>query len=882
MLDSRVARGRSQAQVGRTDQLHQPTVIALDGTTRFGRHDPGAETPGLISSMSSSKDNNGDDRIEPDETADAGDEPVDSANGDTGLSPREQAKESARERARERKRKRAERKAERAESGTGPRERLGSLRAGEGWRRGRPDAEPKPRLKKLRILLVFIGLGLLALVSWVFGVMMAVAQDLPDLEARAQYDRAQNSVVYANDGSELTTLTGNEKRILLESDEISPILKQAVVSIEDERFYEHRGDRLPRHRPGPAAGHHLRRGRPGRLDDHPAVRQERARGAGQPHGVQKLREAALAYQIERQWSKDKILTNYLNNIYFGNGAYGVEAAAKTYFGWNHPGCGNPDDRCAEVVEPQEAAMLAALISSPTAYDPGTNPNDAKAQRNVVLEKMRDQGVLEASDEDFQAMIDSPVPKKSQISPPTEESAAPYFTDWLRQQVVDKYGAGQAFGGGLQIKSTLDLDLQNAADQIVSDRLSGLGPTAAVVVIDNGSGEVLAMVGGQDFASSPFNLATNGQRQPGSSFKPFTLVTALKEGHSPDEVFESAPQSLPFETKVIGKNGEEKTVTDHFRVNNYDDNYLGSASIATATTYSDNSVYAQLGLDVGLNDIIKTAHQMGINSPLDDNPALILGGLKTGVTPLEMAYAYNTLANGGSRISGTEASRGNGSGPVAIDKVTDDEDELVPDNIGGSGENEKTSKQVIDPTVAQTATDILHTVVTSGTGQNAQVGDDYIWGKTGTTDNNGDAWFVGANEDVTAAVWVGYPDGATPMTTEYNGGPVDGGTIPAEIWASVISAYDNLQASRDTGDETDTTSTTSSAGTYVAPTATPRPHRSRRSPRPRKRRAPTPEARGDAGGTGHRGGTSGGTAAGGGTTPRKPAEPRPLQPAGRER
>ena len=542
-------------------------------------------------------------------------------------------------------------------------------------------------------------MGLLALVSWVFGVMMAVAQDLPDLEARAQYDRAQNSVVYANDGSELTTLTGNEKRILLESDEISPILKQAVVSIEDERFYEHRGiDFLGIAR---ALQQDIISG--GAVQGASTITQQFVKNALEAQGsrtvLQKLREAALAYQIERQWSKDKILTNYLNNIYFGNGAYGVEAAAKTYFGWNHPGCGNPDDRCAEVVEPQEAAMLAALISSPTAYDPGTNPNDAKAQRNVVLEKMRDQGVLEASDEDFQAMIDSPVPKKSQISPPTEESAAPYFTDWLRQQVVDKYGAGQAFGGGLQIKSTLDLDLQNAADQIVSDRLSGLGPTAAVVVIDNGSGEVLAMVGGQDFASSPFNLATNGQRQPGSSFKPFTLVTALKEGHSPDEVFESAPQSLPFEAKVMGKNGEEKTVTDHFRVNNYDDNYLGSASIATATTYSDNSVYAQLGLDVGLNDIIKTAHQMGINSPLDDNPALILGGLKTGVTPLEMAYAYNTLANGGSRISGTEASRGNGSGPVAIDKVTDDEDELVPDNIGGSGENEKTSKQVIDPAVA---------------------------------------------------------------------------------------------------------------------------------------------------------------------------------------
>jgi penicillin-binding protein 1A len=209
---------------------------------------------------------------------------------------------------------------------------------------------------------------------------------------------------------------------------------------------------------------------------------------------------------------------------------------------------------------------------------------------------------------------------------------------------------------------------------------------------------------------------------------------------------------------------------------------------------------------------------------------------------------------------------------------------VPDNLGGSGENEKTSKQVVDPAVAQTATDILHTVVTSGTGQNAQVGDDYIWGKTGTTDNNGDAWFVGANEDVTAAVWVGYPDGATPMTTEYNGGPVDGGTIPAEIWASVVSAYDNLQASRDTGDGTDTstTSTTSSASTYVPPATTTAPVT---PAAPAEEAAPPPTETPEAPATpapATDGGTSGGTAAGGGTTPRKPAEPRPLQPAGRER
>jgi len=750
---------------------------------------------------------------------------------DNDLSPHEQAKEAARERAGERKRRRAERKADRAakraerraeleESGKGLRTRFARMRSGGGWRRPPADGSTRPRIKKLRFVLVLFGLGLLAIVSWVFGVMMAVAQDLPDLEARAQYDAAENSVVLARDGTPLTTLTGNEKRILVDSDEIAPSLKQAVVAIEDERFYEHRGiDFLGIAR---ALQQDILSG--GAVQGASTITQQFVKNALEAQGsrtiFQKLREAALAYQIERQWSKDKILTNYLNNIYFGNGAYGIEAAAHTYFGSAHPGCGDPNDRCAADLRPEESAMLAALISSPSAYDPRTNPEAAQDQRNVVLTKMREQGVLEVSDEDFQAMLDSPVPGKHDIQPPTEESKAPYFTDWLRQQVVDKYGAGQAFGGGLQIKSTLDLGLQNAADQAVSDNLAGLGPTASVVAIDNGTGEVLAMVGGQNFNSSPFNLATNGQRQPGSSFKPFTLVTALSEGHSPDETFESAPQSLPF-TATIKKNGRKKEVTDHFRVSNYDDNYLGSASIATATTYSDNSVYAQLGLEVGINDIVKTAHEMGITSRIDDNPAIILGGLTRGVTPLEMAYAYNTLANGGARVSGTEASQGNGKGPVAIEKVVDSDDEPVADNLGASGVNEKVSDQVIDPAVAQTATDILHTVVTSGTGERAQVGDDYIWGKTGTTDNNADAWFVGANEDITVAVWVGYPDGATPMETEFGGLPVDGGTIPALIFNDVVTAWDSLQAQRGATDDEGTTTTTPET-TYVAPTTTTPP------------------------------------------------------------
>ncbi len=605
----------------------------------------------------------------------------------------------------------------------------------------------RPRLRKLRFVALLIFLAALAFVSWVFGVMMAVAGDLPDLEARAQYDQAENSTVTDRDGKKLVTLTGNEHRILLKSSEISPLMKQAVVSIEDQRFYEHRGidwmGMLRAIKADVIAG--------GAVQGGSTITQQfvkNALAAQQDRTVlEKLREAALAYQIERHWSKDKILTNYLNNIYFGNGAYGIEAAARTYFGANHPGCGDPGNRCASDLRVDEAAMLAGMISSPTAYDPATHPRAAEKRRNVVLEKMREQGVLEVSDKQMQDLESISAPAAGAIKPPSQESSAPFFTDWLRQQIVDMYGPGQAFGGGLEVESTLDSQLQSAAQSAVQSRLGGLGPTSAVVVIENGTGKVRAMVGGMDYNKSAFNIATDGQRQPGSSFKPFTLVTALQDGISPDTVYPSKPVKLPFKT-TITKHGKKKRVTDYFRVSNYDDNYLGSASLATATTYSDNSVYAQVGMQVGPENVAKTANKLGVESKLNHNPAIILGGLKHGVTPLEMAYAYSTLANDGDKISGTMASEGKGKGPVAIESVKDHNGKPVPDNLGGSGEDEVTHDQVIDPAIAKQATDILHTVVTEGTGRRAQVGDDYIFGKTGTTDNNADAWFVGSNGEIT--------------------------------------------------------------------------------------------------------------------------------------
>jgi penicillin-binding protein 1A len=694
----------------------------------------------------------------------------------------------------------------------------------------------RPKLHKLRIALVVFGLSILAFISWIFGIMMAVASDLPQLEDRAQFANAQNSVVLDINGNKIATLTNNQGRILIGSEDIAPVMKEATVAIEDQRFYDHRG--VDFEGIGRAVFQDILH--TGAEQGASTITEQFVKNALRAQGsrtvFQKLREAALAYQLERHWDKDKILSEYLNEIYFGNGAYGIEEAAKTYFGYNHPGCGSPEDRCASELYPWEAALLAGMISSPSGYDPVTNPSDSITRRNQVLANMVGQGDI--TQEEYGQYAKEPLPKQSDIHTPTEDSLAPYFTSWLRQQLVDKYGSGEAFGGGLQVYSTLDLPLQKEVSRIAYDHTAGVGLDSAVVVLDNQTAGVRAMVGGTDYSKRPFNLATQGQRQPGSAFKPFTLVTALEQGRSPDEVFTSAPQKIPFEVKVPTKGGGTKVLPDLFEVSNYGDEYLGSASITTATQYSDNSVYSQLGtsLQGGVASIADTAYKMGIQTDLRDpqnryavndgpfepyNPALILGGLSTGVTPLEMAHAFETLAHDGQIVTGTMADSPNG--PIAIQRVDDENGDTVETNNGDPGQDRVETHQVIPPDVAATARGLLHNVVTGGTGTSADTGDPYLFGKTGTTENNGDAWFVGANQDVTIAVWVGHADSVTPMETEYNGAPVDGGTIPALIFHDALEAYESMKKTRGPNDHsvppTTSTTTTVPATTTAAPTTT---------------------------------------------------------------
>jgi penicillin-binding protein 1A len=643
----------------------------------------------------------------------------------------------------------------------------------------------KPKVKKLRLLLILSGLGALALVSTVFGMMMAVASDLPQLENKAEYERAENSTVYADRAAghdRLARLTGNENRILLEEEQISPNIANAVIAIEDRRFYDHEGvdyrgiaralfqDVLAR-----------RAAQGGSTITQQFVKN--ALAAQSDRSVfQKLREAALAYHLERQWSKQKVLTQYLNSVYFGNGAYGVEAAVRTYFGSDDAAttidpitgeivaddpldpASHADEAAATTVSPAEAALLAGMIASPSMYDPVQNPTDSKARRDIVLQRMLEQDMITRAD--YEEGVRAELPDADDIQPPQPHSNEPYFTTWLTQQLVDRYGPGAVFAGGLEVTSTLDPELQAAAEQAIAGRVGAIGPAASLVAIENKTGEVKAMVGGPDYQERPFNLATNGHRQPGSSFKPFILLRALADGMSPDATFTSQPKEFP----VPNSDGEK------FVVNNYEDSYSGVASLWSATANSDNSVYAELGLQVGTKRVARLANRMGVKTELSTNPAMTLGGLREGVTPLELAYAYSTIANKGRRVSGTLAS--SESGPVAIESVK---------GGGRDIENERREERIFSDSVGETAHQLLAGVVSSGTGEAAQIGE-FAAGKTGTTENYGDAWFVGFNSELTVAVWVGYPDSLQPMESEYLGGPVAGGTYPAEIWHDLMTAW----------------------------------------------------------------------------------------------
>lgn len=614
-------------------------------------------------------------------------------------------------------------------------------------------------------------------------MMMAVAQDLPALENRNEYKTAKNSEIFDLRGRKITTIMGRQNRILVDASQISPIMKNAVVASEDERYFQHRGFDLQ------AVGRALTQDvlRRQAVQGGSTLTQQFVKNAlvaQQNRSIfQKLKETALAYHLERKWSKEKILTEYLNSVYFGQGAYGIELAARTYFGVH----------ASELTVPQ-SALLAGLIPGPSAFNPATNAQAAKVRRDIVIKKMLEQHMI--SQADYDGAISTALPAAQSIHLPQSRSKSPYFTGYVTQQLVDRYGAGRTFGGGLRVYTTLDLDLQARAEGIVQAKLAGVGPSAAVVALDNETSGIRVMVGGLDPKERPFNLATQGRRQPGSSFKPFTSVTAVEQGISPSTIWNS--HQLLIDTPR-GK----------YAVKNYGDAYSGPISLADATRVSDNSVYVQVGQRVGTKAIARTARRMGIESPLSRNPAMILGGLRRGVTPLEMAHAYETIAEDGKLVGGTLAP--GPKDPVAIRRVEDATGKLVD-------RNQTIARQVVPAPVASTVKTLLQGVVSGGTGTAAAYGG-FAAGKTGTTEAYSDAWFVGIGDVLTASVWVGYEEGFKEMQTEYHGEPVAGGTYPTEIWHDLMVARQEVEALVRGGDATGPTDSYSAAGGGGSSTST---------------------------------------------------------------
>jgi penicillin-binding protein 1A len=650
---------------------------------------------------------------------------------------------------------------------------------------GDRSAGSKPRLKRLRFVAIVLAVLVLGFVSFVFGIFISVASDLPSLTKFSQLKDAKSSVLLDDLGHPLG-IVSQQNRVIVTPGQIPPIVKEAVISIEDKRFQTNGGVDIR----GIARAVFQDIAHKGSVQGASTIEQQFIKNAlqAQSHRTifEKLREVALAFQLSHKWSKEKIITAYLNTIYFGNGAYGIEAAAQTYFGHdvNHLGCGEPThELCVQQLQPWEAALLAGIIQSPTADDPTAHPVAARARRDTVLRQMLAQGYLTRMV--YEQSLAEALPASKDVQAPTEQTIegidAGYFTSWVQQQVIERYGAARAFDGGLRVKTTLDIELQRSAEQAVNAYLAYAGgPTASLVAIENSTGEVRAMVGGRSYSESPFNLATNGERQPGSSFKAFDLAAALQDGISPDSSWTSKQKTFI----VPNTHGEEK-----FVVHNDEGNYTGSNTLTGATAYSDNSIYAEVGLKVGTHRIARLAHRMGITTPLSTNPAMTIGGLTVGVTPLDMAHAYETIAHGGRRVSGTLAGEGE---PVAIQEV-DAGSHTLPDG-GHKDVNHVKTRAVLPVGVAATETSMLETVLQYGTGRAAAIGQ-FAAGKTGTTSNYGDAWFVGWDSKYTVAVWVGYPDSLVPMTTAFNGGPVLGGTYPALIWHDFMTSALTIDKNR---------------------------------------------------------------------------------------
>jgi penicillin-binding protein 1A len=580
--------------------------------------------------------------------------------------------------------------------------------------------------------------------------------------------RSMPTTVVDADGNEIGEFRAFELTVPIRWRDIPQVLIDAVVAVEDRNFWEHDGvdpEAIVR-----AALTNFEEG--DTVQGGSTITQQYVKNTyttGERDLSRKLREALLATRLEREVGKAEILFRYLNSVYFGDGAYGIGAAAESYF-----------RKPVSELTPSEAALLAGTIAAPARYGPRVNADVADERRILALRAMRDEGYLTraefraARDEHiwFAPFGDPPGPATVVHPAPNDENHTlhPYFVDYVRRYLLARFDHRTVYRGGLRIETTIDPRLQIQAQQAVSETLDGTAPPLemSLVTVDPASGYVRAMVGGRDFYANQVNLALGGSlgMQPGSSFKAFVLASAFEHGIGPEERY-PAPSSISFP-------GCDGTC----EISNAEAGGGGTQDLRSATTHSTNTVFAQLINDVGPQAVAELANRVGVRS-IDPEAtqygvSLALGSYE--VSPLEMAAGYSVFANRGIRV------------PVSpIRRVLDAEGRVLLDNTNPQGE------QVIHQAVADNVTSLLEGVIAGGTGEAADIGRPAA-GKTGTAQEYRAAWFVGYTPQLSTAVWMGYSDVPRPLVGIKGVGSVFGGTFPAQTWARFMrSALDGVPA-----------------------------------------------------------------------------------------
>lgn len=612
----------------------------------------------------------------------------------------------------------------------------GSSQNGRQTRRRTTATKPPKKKSPMRRFLWIVGILVFLIIAGAgCGFIGATMSDLPEV---ANVKPAASSQIYDVHGNLITTVHATENRLPVKLSQVPKDLQNAFIATEDNRFYSHHGvDPI-----GIMRAIWVNIAHDGVVEGGSTITQQLARNAFLTQDrtlKRKIMEAMLAIRIEQYYTKQEILEMYLNQIYFGQGAYGVQAAAHVYFGKN-----------VQDLDLAQSAMLAGLPQSPNYYSPLTNYKAGKARQAVVLGQMVKYDYIDQATADKAKDEDLGLREKSEAA--HSDNNASYFIDYVISEIAEKYGDDAVYKDGLKIYTTIDMKAQDAAVQAMhnlpnfyTDDKGLTQPQGALIAINPHNGYIVAMVGGR--GDDSFNRAVLAERQPGSAFKPFVYLAAIQDGMTLGTVMDD---------KKIEFNG--------WSPKNYEGTYSGQMTLRYALQHSVNTIAVQLADAVGMRKVLNLASSLGITTlddSKDNNLAAALGGLTNGVKPIDMAVAYGTLANGGVKVK-----------PVAITKIVDRNGQVVE-------ENSTEEQRVVDPKYAYVITNMLESVMSGGTGGGASIGRPAA-GKTGTTDESKDAWFVGYTPDLVAAVWMGDDYGIETLDG------ITGGTVPAVIWRDFMS------------------------------------------------------------------------------------------------